>query len=33
MSFGIVGTKYNYKNNKFRKVVIQLSSDKKKISY
>ena len=33
LSFGIVGTKYNYKNNKYRKVVLQLSSDRKKIMY
>jgi hypothetical protein len=33
MSFGVIGTKYNYKNNKFRKVIIQLSNDRKKILY
>ena len=33
MSYGIVGTKYNYKNNKYRKVVLQISSDRKKILY
>ena len=33
LRFGIVGFKYNYKNNKFRKIVIQLSFDLKKIIY
>ena len=33
MSYGIVGTKYNYKNNKYRRVVMQISSDRKKILY
>ena len=33
MSFGIVGTKYNFKNNKFRKVILQLSADRTKITY
>ena len=33
MSYGIECVKYNYKNNRFRKVFLQISSDRKKILY
>ena len=33
LRFGIVGYKYNYKNNKSRKIMIQLSADLTKIVY
>ena len=33
LQFGLVGYKFNYKNQMFKKALIQLSSDMKKINY